>query len=98
MAADILADLSKRYAHIRCCIVLAYMPGPQAQYPLPTLLPEGIEAIPPRYAIDFRNRWLVQHCDYAVCYITRSFGNAAKYARSAEKQDKKLIRIKETSP
>ena len=94
-----LKELALTYPHIRYAVVLERMPSMKDSYDHSnTLLPEGIEVIHPRYAIDFRNRWLIRNCDYAVCYITRSFGNAVKYACSAEKHGKELIRLKETSP
>lgn len=60
-------------------VVLAYLPTSQEDNPfkgLPTLFPEGIENVPKRFAISFRDDYMVKECDMVLCCITRSFGGA----------------------
>ena len=94
MARSVLAELQTTY-EIRYEVVLAYMP--QKTDPIfkniPTVLPEGIEAVPRRFAIDRRNRWMIEHSDIVVAYVTRSFGGAAKFRDIARKQKKTIIEI-----
>ena len=75
MARSLLAELEQSHG-ISYQIVLAYLPGKEA--PLydsdHTLLPEGIETVPPRFAIEYRNKWMIDHSDLVVTYVTRSFG------------------------
>jgi len=55
----------------------------------PTILPEGLELVPQRYAITHRNRWIVQESDYIIAYVQTSYGGAyeaLKYARNKGKQ------------
>lgn len=92
---SMLRDMQKEYPQIRYAVVLAYMPGKQTDYDdySDTMLPEGIEAVHPRYAISWRNNWLLNKADYVVTYITHSWGGAAQYAAKAKKQGKTVIEL-----
>lgn len=72
-------------------VVLAYMPSVGSAEWNPyeygeTMLLEGIEVVHPRYAISWRNKWMVNESDIVVCYINRSWGCAAKYVEMATKK------------
>lgn len=56
-------------------------------------LPEGIELVPPCYAIEKANRMMLKECHYLVAYITHEGGNAAKILRSAKRQVKDGLHI-----
>ena len=88
-----LRDLQKEYPQANYAVVLAYMPGERNDYDdySDTMLPEGIESVHPRYAISWRNEWLLKESDYVVTYITHSWGGAAQYATKAKKQGKPVI-------
>lgn len=58
-----------------------------------TIFPEGIENVPKRFAIDFRNRWMIEKSDCVVTCINRGFGGAAKAKSYAEKHGKNIIEI-----
>ena len=75
LAASVLQELRAQYPHIRCRMVLAYFPRQQDAFPLETLLPEGIEAVPRRFAISWRNRWMLRQADYVVTYVTHGWGS-----------------------
>ena len=95
----VLRELRKmcvQYPHIRCTVVLAYIPL-QAEYweGLETLFPDGLENVPRRFAVDRRNRWMIQHADCVVTYVTRIVGGAAKYKQLAEKKGKVVIELAE---
>ena len=85
-----LRKLSKEYPHIHYAVVLAYMPGKELEDYSDTMLPEGIESVHPRYAISWRNAWMLRQCDYVVAYVVHSWGGAAKYLNSAEKRKKHI--------
>ena len=57
------------------------------------LLPEGIESVHPRYAISWRNNWMLRQSDYVVTYITHSWGGAAQFAENAKKQKKVVVNL-----
>ena len=59
-----------------------------------TILPEGIETVPKRFAITYRNKWMLSHADVVVTYITRdSASGAAQFRNLAEKSGKKVINL-----
>ena len=92
---SVLQDLQHEYSKITYAVVLAYMPdrrGAEDDYS-DTTLPEGIESVHPRYAISWRNNWMLKQSDYVVTYITHSWGGADQYARRAYSSGKYVINI-----
>jgi len=83
---SVLCDLRKLYPYISVTVVLAYMPTEKIanKYGSDTILPEGIETVPKRYAISWRNKWMIKQTEYVVTYITRPYGGAAKFAELAK--------------
>jgi hypothetical protein len=71
------------------------MPGNKTEYRdySDTMLPEGIESVHPRYAISWRNNWMLQHSEYVVAYVTHSWGGAAQYAKRAKTSKKRVINL-----
>jgi len=97
LARKALRSLKKVYPELNWNIVLSYMPTPD-RLPLlhkdeSTYFPEGIEMVPPRYAIAKRNEWMVKNCDYVICYVEHNIGGAAKYVEMAEKRGKTIINL-----
>lgn len=97
MVLKALRQLKKEYPHISYNVVFAYMPTVKQEYDPyefgETMLPEGLEKVPPRFAISWRNKWMVNESEYAVVYITHSWGGAAKYYELAQKKNKTIINI-----
>lgn len=95
MTRSLLRELSAQYPHIRYAVVLAYVPQKRDEFDQrdwsDTMLPEGIERVPPRFAISWRNRWMLDHADIVVTYITHSWGGAAQFAELAEKKGKQIV-------
>ena len=67
------------------------------QYALPTLVPEGIESVPKRFAISFSNNYMVNESDTVVCYITHDWGGAAQFVEKANKKGKVIINLAEAN-
>ena len=90
-----LKKLKKEYPQINYAVVLAYMPGKKTEYEdySDTMLPEGIEAIHPHYAISWRNNWMLKQSDFVVTYITHTWGGAYQHAEKAKRQKKRLVNI-----
>lgn len=90
--------LKGKHPHITYNVVLAYMPGVKEEWsayePMETLYPEGLETVHPRYAISWRNKWMLQESDVVVTYITHSWGDAAQFAELAKRKKKRVINIK----
>lgn len=92
MVYRLLIKLREKYPQIKAYRVLAYMPKFGEEIP-DSIVPEGIELVYPRYAIIWRNRWLVEHSDYAIVYVTGTAGNAIKFVWMAEKKGKDVRRL-----
>lgn len=92
MVQKILSDLSKQYI-VKSYVVLAYLPDKYSDYKLTTLFPEEIELVPPKFAISYRNKWMIEKADYVITYVAHSFGGAYKAKTLAEKKKKITINI-----
>ena len=94
---SVLRELEKKYPQIRYDVVLAYMPRETSEHDAEmeqhTLLPEGIETAPKRFAIDRRNKWMLQNSDYVVTYVRQTWGGAAKFASAAKQLGKIVVEI-----
>lgn len=92
---SVLRELKKENPQINYAVVLAYIPGKQNEYDnySDTMLPEGIESVHPRYAISWRNNWILCQSDYVVTYITHPWGGAAQYAAKAARQGKFVVNL-----
>ena len=95
LVRSVLQDLQKEYPWIQYAVVLAYMPSKKSEYTedSDTMLPEGIESVHPRYAISWRNNWMLRRSDYVVTYITHSWGGAAQFAEKAKRSGKVVINL-----
>ena len=92
----VLRELKKEHPQINYVVVLVYIPGKRTEYDdySDTMLPEGIESVHPRYAISWRNNWMLQQSDYVVTYITHSWGGAAQFSEKAKRQKKTVINLR----
>lgn len=97
MALKALRCMKEKYPHISYNVALAYMPSEKEEWnPYEfgeTMLPEGIEGVHPRYAISWRNKWMVNESDMVIVYITHSWGGAARYVEMAEKKGKQITSL-----
>ena len=97
MVRSVLKELVSLYPRINYAVVLERMPPKRDEfdtrdYP-DTMLPEGIETVHPRFAISWRNKWMIKQSDYVVTYIIHSWGGAAQFAELAEKQKKIIVSL-----
>ena len=97
VALRVVRKLKKQYPHITYSVVLAYMPGEKEEWvsyaPEETMYPEGLEDVHPRFAISWRNKWMINESEVVVCYVEHSWGGAAQYAEMATKKKRKVINI-----
>lgn len=95
---EVLKELETTY-NIHYEIILNTLPNPKkldyteydtAHY----TLPENLELTPPKYSIDFRNKYMINRAQYVISYITHNFGTgAAKYVQLAKKKDIPVINL-----
>ena len=94
---SVLKELVPVYPHIRYAVVLERLPPIRDEFDArdysDTMLPKGIETVHPRFAISWRNKWMIKQSDYVVTHITHSWGGAAQFAEIAERQKKTVINL-----
>ena len=97
MALSALRELKIKYPRINYNVVLAYMPAEKEMWnPYEygeTMLPEGIEEVHPKYAISWRNDWMLRQSNYVIAYIHHNWGGAARYVQKACRQGKTVINL-----
>ena len=78
-------------------MVLAYMPKKlrERENTQDTIFPEGIESVPARFAVAWRNRWMILQSDFAITYVVNPWGGAAHFAELAKNKGRKVINIAE---
>ena len=86
-----LSSLKCTY-EIKIYVILADLPNNDA-FSSDSIYPEGIEKVPPKFAIPWRNKWMVNNSDYVIAFLRHDFGGAAKSVEYAEKKCIKVIRI-----
>ena len=93
MVRGTLRELKKEYPQINYAVVLAYMPSKKNENEdySDTMLPEGIETVYPRYAISWRNNWMLKRSDYVVAYITHPYGGAYTFVQTARRTGIQII-------
>ena len=59
-----------------------------------TILPEGIETVIKRFAINYRNKWMIEQSDFVVTYVVHDGGSgAAQFKKLAERKGKTVIEL-----
>ena len=96
MVRSVLRELTELYPHISYAVVLERLPGPRDQAVWDfsdTIFPEGLELVPPRFAISRRNLWMLKQADLVVTYVTHGWGGAAQFGEKARRQKKTVINL-----
>lgn len=97
MVRKALKELKAQYPEINYRVVLAYLPlkaYPEKDYS-DTEFPEGIEFVPKKFAVNFRNDYMLKKADYVIAYVTHSFGGAARFTEKAKKRKAEIINLAE---
>lgn len=91
---SLLKEIVNEYPDVSFNIVIAYLPKElESKQEKNTLYPFGIESVPKRYCISWRNKWLIDHSQFVICYVTHITGGAAKLMEIAIKKNKTVINI-----
>ena len=99
MVYDLLKELKEQYTNIMFSVALAYIPAERGEFYYSyykeeeSFVPDGVECGPIRFAIDRRNKWLVEQADFVITHVKHSWGGAAKFKEIAEKKKKQVINI-----
>lgn len=96
-SARAVFDLKAKYPHIKNNIMIPYLNYKIFNEDLfdEIILPEGIEILPPKLTIVFRNHEMVDNAQYAVCFVNHSTGGAASTYRYAVRKDLEIINLAE---
>ena len=86
-----LKELRKEYPYIRIGVVLAYLPTKKEEMIVDSMYPE-IEGHP-KFAIEQRNRWMIDKAERCICYINHTWGGAYKFVKLAKKRGLTIIKI-----
>ena len=95
-----LRELAAEYPHIRYAAVLERLSGKNTDDFTETLFPGAMENVPPRFAIDRRNNWMLQQADFVVVYVTHTWA-APQSSLGKQKNKEKLsstLRIENAIP
>lgn len=98
MAGQAIVQLKIQYPSILLYLVLPYHP---ADKPMKapagydgTFYPDGMESVPPRYAISRANYKMIDTCDFLIAYVTHTVSNACNlWEYAMHRQKKGLIRV-----
>ena len=94
MVFSCLHRLSKTHPEISYAVALAYLPTQEQDlYEGHSFYPEGQETGPARFAIERRNRYLINSADICLCYISHTFGGAYKFATMAKRRGLRIINL-----
>lgn len=89
----ILKDIAADYTHIKYYVVLSAVPTRGIEYKN-SIVPDGIENVPPRAGIVYRNEWMIKKSDFIITYINRTAASeAARFAELAKKLNKTVVSI-----
>ncbi len=91
----VLRELKKEYPHIDYAVVLAYMPiGSLCNIdPDESIFPSELANVPPKFAINKRNLWMLLQSDVAVIYTNRGYGGTYSFKKSAKKLGRCVIEL-----
>lgn len=96
MVKRTLIDLKEVYP-IEYAVVLAYLPNKKNNAFKDssdcTIIPDKIEMVPQKFAICYRNKWMIEQSDYVVTYVKYSIGGASQFKELAEKKKKTVINL-----
>lgn len=95
MCAHIVSDLRTIYPQIHNYLVIPYLSFTilEKDYFDSIIYPEGFEKYHFKAAIPARNRYLVDKAQYALCYVTHSWGGAAKTLERAQKKGLTIVNL-----
>lgn len=91
MAVQILREQKRIYSQIEIVLVLAYPPSKGDFLGYDSTVYPPLETVPRRYAITYRNRWMVDASEVVVGYVLHDGGGAAATLKYAKQKKKKII-------
>lgn len=98
LCAERLSEIKKSYPDVESILVQPYPSRYVNKAVLrlydQTLYP-GLEDCPQKFAIIYRNRWMVEQSDAAVAYVRRDWGGAARTLEYARRKGLLILQVGE---
>lgn len=93
--AHIIHKLKEQYPDITQFLVIPYLDFNirEKKYFDEIIYPEGFEKYPYKAAIPARNRYMVDHAQFALCYVTHDWGGAAQTYERAVKKNLTIVNL-----
>lgn len=91
MASSVVWKLKQEYPHIQSVLVKPYPDREMDESECDWTVYPGLENVPRKFAISYRNRYMVDKADYVVAYITHGWGGAAQTLEYAKQKKKSII-------
>lgn len=89
-----LIKLERKYPSIDYAVVQAYLNSDVGSAICShRLFPEVLNNVHPRFAIDRRNRWMIDMSDIVVVFVNHDWGGAAKFAKIALQKGRLVINL-----
>ena len=91
-------EISADHPEISYAVVLAYLPKkgsekqPEADWQH-YVFPDGIESVPKKFCISWRNDWLIKNSQYVICYVSHITGGAFDFTQKAKKKGRTVINL-----
>lgn len=98
MVRSVMKELIREGRKVNYSVVLAYMPGQRREFENPkeyedTVFLTGLESVHPRFAISWRNNWMINESDTVICYIRYRTGGAYQFVEKARRKGKNIINL-----
>ena len=58
-----------------------------------TIFPDVLTNTPKKFAINKRNKYMINRANYLLCYINQSFTNSFRLAQTAKKKNLTIINL-----
>ena len=89
-------ELKREYPQIKNYLVIPYLSFSvyNKDYFDLIIYPDGFEKYHYKAAIPARNRYMVDNSGYAICFVTHSWGGAAKTYERAKKKKLQIINLR----
>ena len=93
---NVLYEISKIQPNIKFSVVISYLNERIiSDIKNSTVFPEGLEKVPPRYAISKRNDWLIKRANIAIVFVKNRFTNSYRWMDKAQRKGIKVINLAE---
>lgn len=84
-------EYQKNHSNVSLVFISPYLNGKREMFDS-TIYPE-IEDKPLRFAIVYRNRYMIEKADYVVAYVAHKWGGAYKSYKYAKSKQKEIFNI-----